>query len=164
VKCCRAPTAIVGLAGLRLSEVRIAAVTSSEVVPLTEPFFTVMVVVPTPALLARPVAALMVATVATPEDQVESGDAVRSWVELSVNVPVAVNCCVKPLAIDGFAGVTAIETRAAGLTASKIEPAVEPEVAVMVKVPVLPFAGLVARPRLPVASLMVAAVRSEDVQ
>ena len=93
-----------------------------------------------------------------------SDDDVRSWVELSVNVPVAVNCCVKPLAIDGFAGVTAIETRAAGLTVSETQPEMEPEVAVMVKVPVLPLAGLVARPWLPAASLMVAALRSDDVQ
>ena len=38
VNCCRAPTAIAGLAGLILIEVRGAEVTSSEVVPLTEPF------------------------------------------------------------------------------------------------------------------------------
>jgi hypothetical protein len=31
-------------------------------------------------------------------------------VELSLNVPVAVNCWVLPFAIDGFAGVTAIDT------------------------------------------------------
>ena len=32
-------------------------------------------------------------------------------VELSLYVPVAVNCSVAPLAIDGLAGVTAIEAR-----------------------------------------------------
>ena len=31
-------------------------------------------------------------------------------------VPVAVNCCVVPFGIDGFAGVTAIDTRVAGPT------------------------------------------------
>ena len=34
---------------------------------------------------------------------------VRSCVELSEKVPVAVNCCVFPLAMLGLAGVTAIE-------------------------------------------------------
>jgi hypothetical protein len=160
---CVAPTAIVGLAGLILIEVRVAGVTCSEVEPLMEPFFAAIVVAPTPALLARPVA-LIVAIMAAEEDQVVRGEEVRSWVELSVKVPVAVNCCVSPLAIDGWAGVTVIETKAAGVTVSGTEPEVEPKVAVMVTLPVLPFAGLVASPWLPAASLMVTTVRSEEVQ
>src|SRR5258708_34925434 len=38
---------------------------------------------------------------------------VSTGVELSMNVPVAVNCCVAPLVIEGFAGVTAIDTSVA---------------------------------------------------
>src|SRR6202012_1386763 len=52
-----------------------------------------------------------------PEDQVT--EVVRFCVLLSLNVPVAVNCCVAPFAIDGDAGVTAIDrsvAAAAGLT------------------------------------------------
>jgi hypothetical protein len=37
---------------------------------------------------------------------------------LSVYVPVAVNCLVCPFAIDGFAGVTAIDTSVAAVTVS----------------------------------------------
>ena len=33
-------------------------------------------------------------------------------------MPVAVNACVRPLAIEGLAGVTAIETRVASVTVS----------------------------------------------
>ncbi len=61
----------------------------------------------------------------------------------SLKVPVAVNCCVVPRAIAGLAGVTAIDTRAAAVTVSVVEPETEPEVAVMV---VDPAATLVARP------------------
>ena len=61
----------------------------------------------------------------------------------SVKVPVAVNCCVTPSAIVGTAGVTAIETNAAGVTVSVVEPVIEPEVAVA---EVLPIATLDALP------------------
>ena len=43
---------------------------------------------------------------------------VRIWVELSVYVPVAVNCSVSPLATLGLAGVTAIDTSCRGVTVS----------------------------------------------
>ena len=58
-------------------------------------------------------------------------------------VPVAVNCCVRPLAMDGAAGVTAIETSVALVTVSDAVPLMEPDVAVMVEVPA---ATAVARP------------------
>jgi hypothetical protein len=37
-------------------------------------------------------------------------------------VPVAVNCCVVPLAIDGFAGATEIDTRVAVPTVNVVLP------------------------------------------
>jgi len=43
-------------------------------------------------------------------------------------VPVAVKACVLPLAMEGLAGVTAIETRAV-VTVNPVEPVIEPEVA-----------------------------------
>ena len=61
---------------------------------------------------------------------------VRSWVELSEKVPVAVNCSVSPLGTLGLAGVTAIDCRAAALTVSTVEPVMPPSVALMVDVPV----------------------------
>jgi len=163
VNCCVPPAATVGVAGLMLIDVTVACVTSSDAVPLTEPFFAVMVVVPTAALLTRPVE-LIVATVALEEDQVVRGEDERSWLELSVNVPVAVYCCSRPRAMDGVAGVTAIEAKAAGLTVSKVEAEVEPTVAVIAVLPVFPVAGLVVKPWLPAASLTVTRLKSEEVQ
>jgi hypothetical protein len=163
VNCCVAPDATVGAAGVTLMEVRVFWVTANEVVPLTDPFLALMMVLPIPALLARPLA-LIVATVAVEEDQVVSGEEVKTCVELSVYVPVAMNCCCRPRAIEGFAGVTAIETSAAAPTVRRVEPDMEPRVAPIVVVPVLPVGELVAKPWLPALTLMVAMVRSEEVQ
>src|ERR1700722_1149358 len=91
-----------------------------------------MVEVPTPAPVARPVV-LIVAVVVVPEDQVTLD--VRFCVVPSPNVPVAVNCCVAPLAIDGFAGVTAIDCNVAAVPVSKVEPLMDDAVAVIVEVP-----------------------------
>jgi hypothetical protein len=74
----------------------------------------------------------------------------------SLNVPVAVNCCVAPLVIDGFAGVTAIDCNVAAVTVNTVEPFIAPEVALIVEVPT---PAPVARP----AGVMVAvAVVPED--
>jgi len=52
-------------------------------------------------------------------------------VELSEKVPVAVNCCVVPLAIEGLAGVTAIDTSVADVTVKIVEPMTPPETALV---------------------------------
>ena len=54
---------------------------------------------------------------------------VKFCVELSEKVPVAVNCTFEPFAIEGFAGVTAIDTSVAELTVSKVDPLTLPKVA-----------------------------------
>ncbi len=126
--------------------------------PLIEPEVAVMVVVPVALLVARPVVgaeSLMVATLSA--EEVQCAEAVRSCVVPSLRVPVAVNCCVVPNAIDGLAGETEIETRLAKLTVSVVEPATVPEVAVTSAVPV---ARLVASP----VALTVATPVFEDVQ
>lgn len=75
-----------------------------------------------------------------------------SCVLVSLKVPVAVNCFVVPMAMLGLAGITAIETRAALVTVSEVEPLTAPDVAVMVAVP---GPVLVARPEaLTEATLM----------
>jgi hypothetical protein len=76
---------------------------------------------------------------------------VRFCVVPSLKVPVAVNCCVAPLAIDGFAGVTAIDCSVAAVTVRTVEPLIPPDVALIVEVPT---PAPVARP----AALMVAVV------
>ena len=47
------------------------------------------------------------------------------------------NCWFVPDAIDGFAGVTAIDTRAAAVTVSVVDPLTVPELAPTVVVPTL---------------------------
>ena len=81
---------------------------------MDEPLFTAV---------AKP-PAVMVATLVVSELQVT--EPVRFWVLLSVKVPVAVNCCVSPLAIVGFAGVTAIESRVTALTVRFVVPMMAP--------------------------------------
>ena len=153
VNCCVAPLAIDGLAGVTVIDCNVAAVTDSKVEPLIDDDVAVIVEVPTPAPVARP-AALIVAVVVVPDDHVTV--LVRFCVVPSLNVPVAVNCCVAPLAIDGFAGVTAIDCSVAAVTVSKVEPLIAPDVALIVEVPT---PAPVARP----AALMVAvAVVPED--
>jgi len=71
-------------------------------------------------------------------------------------VPVAVNCCVSPLATLELAGVTAIETSAAAFTVSVVLPMMAPEVAEIV---VVPTARLVARP---VAAMVAVAGVDDD--
>jgi len=61
-----------------------------------------------------------------------------------------VNCCVTPLAIVGFAGFTAIETRVAPVTVSTVEPTTDPEVALIVLVPA---ATAVASPPAPIVAV-----------
>ena len=86
-----------------------------------------MLLLPVPAPLAKPVL-LMVATEVFEEPQVT--EFVRFCVLPSLYVPVAANCCVPPLAIDGFVGVTAIDDNtAAAVMVSVVEPVIEPEAA-----------------------------------
>src|SRR6267378_2697989 len=106
--CCGFPSAIDGLAGDAGTDI-IAAVTVKVVKPVTLPRVALIVEVPICSAEASPVA-LIVATVVVPEPHTTLF--VRSCVELSLNVPVAVNCCVFPAATDGFVGVTAIDTSA----------------------------------------------------
>ena len=67
--------------------------TVSVVEPLMLPEAALIVVVPVATLVASPPAAIVVAAVF---DEVQVAEAVRSCVLLSLNVPVAVNCCVLP--------------------------------------------------------------------
>ena len=70
---------------------------------------------------------LIVATVE--EEEFHVAVLVRFWVVPSLNVPVAVNCSVFPMAIEGCVGVTAMDASVAGATVSVALPETEPEVA-----------------------------------
>lgn len=156
--CWVVPCTIVALAGVTTSETRVAAVTVRVVDPLTPLEAAVIVVVPIALLVASPVV-LMVATVVCEELQVT--EVVRSCVLPSVKVPVAVNCCLVPSAMEGLAGVTVSDTRAADVTLSDVDRLTEPEVAVIVVVPTL---ALVARPWLPAVLLMTATAVFAELQ
>jgi len=96
VYCFVVPTAMVELAGITAIETRVAPVTVSDEVPLTEPDAAVMVVVPAAAPVASPVASTL-ATEGELEDQVKEGN---SCVLPSSKLPTALNCCVVPCAMD----------------------------------------------------------------
>ena len=49
---------------------------------------------------------------------------------------MAVNCCVLPRGIEGIAGVTAIDTRFAGVTEISANPVIAPEAAVTLTLPI----------------------------
>jgi hypothetical protein len=96
-----------GFAGVTAIDTR-GAVTVRVVVPCTAPEPAVIVVLPMATPLASP-PALIVATPGTEELHVAV--LVRFSVLPSLYVPVAVNCCVATAGMEGFVGVTAIDTR-----------------------------------------------------
>jgi hypothetical protein len=100
------------------------------------------VVCPGATPVARP-ELLMVATVVF--DELHVAVVVRFCVVPSLYVPVAVNGSSTPTAIVGLAGATAIETSAALLTVSVVDPLTDPSVTVIV---VSPYPVLVANPVL----------------
>jgi hypothetical protein len=132
VNCCVVPIAIFAVGGLIAIDTSAAAVTVSTVDPLTVPDVALTVAVPVPTLCPSP-ALLIVAVVGVSEDHVAV--LVRSCVLPSVNVPVAVNCCVVPNAIDGVAGVTANDISVAAVTVSVVDPLTPPTLAVMFALP-----------------------------
>lgn len=144
VNCCVVPSEIDGLAGVTAIETNAAAVTVNVVLPAIEPEVAVILAEPVPTALANPcelAALLTVATVVVSE--LHCTVFVMFCMVPLVNVPVAVNCCVVPKGMLGIAGVAAIETKAADVTFSVVEPVTDPDIAVAV---VLPTATLVASP------------------
>ena len=76
-------------------------------------------------------------------DDAQAAVLLRFCVDPSVYVPVAMNCSFKPFGIDGFAGVTAIDTSVAGPTVISVLADTAPEVALICE---LPCPAPVARP------------------
>ena len=83
--------------------------------------------------------------------EIQATELVMFKVPPPLYIPVAVNCCVAPLAIEAFAGVTAIDTSVA-VTERFVEPLIEPEVAEIV---VLPVPTPVASPPLVIVATAV---------
>jgi len=126
VNCCVFPATMEGDAGVTAIEVSVtpAGVTVKESFGLTIlPCVAVICVVPAATPEASPVAAPIVANAVFDDFHVTL--VVMLLVELSLYVPVAVNCCVAPAAMEGVAGVTAIDCNvAAELTVSVAAPLV----------------------------------------
>src|SRR5712691_4075558 len=112
VNCRLLPTATIAGFGVTAIDTSAGGFTVSSVEPVTLPLVAEIVDVPVPTVEAKPVA-LIVATVAVPDAH---SALLSTCVELSLNVPVAVNCCLFPNGIDGVTGVTAIDTSGAGVT------------------------------------------------
>ena len=74
---------------------------------------------------------------------------------------MAENCWVVPLAMEGVAGLTAMDTRVAAVTVNIVDPETLPRVALMVVVPALTPE---ARPSLLAAFEMLATAGAEEVQ
>ena len=95
-----------------------------------------IVVTPIPVVVAKPPTLGAFAIMATlAADELQWVLSVMSWVEASLNVPVAVNCCVLPAETDGFAGEIAIETSVPVPTTSVPVPVMPPLEAEIVTVP-----------------------------
>ena len=109
------------VAGVTAIEATTGAVTVTVMCPTLEPLaallVAVMSTVPTATPVTRPrwpAAFETVAVAGVAEAQVTA--VVMTWVEPSVNVPVAIRFRVAPLATDGVAGVMATETSVAAVT------------------------------------------------
>jgi hypothetical protein len=97
------------------------------------PETALIVLVPAATPVANP-PAVIVATPAVTE--LQAAVPVKFSVELSENVPVAVNCSFVPFAIEGFAGVTAIDTSVGAVTVRFVDPSTAPEAACIWLAPV----------------------------
>lgn len=137
--CLVVPVDIAAFAGVTASDTRLAPVTVSDAVPVTDPDATVMVDVPVPRLLANPLA-LIDATALEPENHITD---VNCCVLPSSKFPMAVNCWLVPSATEAVAGLTVMEVRCAPTTVNSVLSLSVPTVAVIV---VEPAATVVAMP------------------
>src|SRR3984957_3785946 len=106
-----------------------------------------------PAAVTEP-PAVTVATLVVCEVHVTKP--VKFCVELSENVPVAVNCSELPFAIERLGAVTAIDTRVAGVTVSVADPLMAPDTALIFLFP--RPAAVTEPPAVTVATLVVCEV------
>ena len=126
MNCSEVPFAIERLGAVTAIDTNVAGVTIRFVDPLIAPETALILLVPVPAAVTKP-PAVIVATEVVCEAHVT--ELVRFCVELSENVPVAVNCSEVPFAIERFAAVTAIDTNVADVTVKFAEPLIVPEAA-----------------------------------
>ena len=134
---------MIGLAGVTEMEDRVAEFTVRVVLPEILPEAAVRVAVPIERAVARPLLLSTVATDALSELQVTC--VVISKIVVSKYVPWAVNGWVASTGMPGLAGVKEIKDRVSAFTVRVVVPAILPEAAAMVTVPI---ERAVARPLL----------------
>jgi hypothetical protein len=102
------PFGMLFVAGVTAIDTRVCAVTVRLVVAVAFPKAALIVVAPTPTVVATPALLAMFEIVATAELELDQVTAlVRSCVDLSLNVPVAANATARPFGIAGATGVIA---------------------------------------------------------
>jgi hypothetical protein len=161
VNCWVDPAATLAFVGVRAMETIVPAETVTLAEFETPP--TLAVTLTGPATNAdsspdEPTALLMDATV--PFDVVQVATVVRSWVVLSLYVPIATTWSVRPAAIVAAVGVTAIDVRTAGVTVSPTVPVTPAIVAEIVEVP---WETPDASPSCPSELLTVATLGADEV-
>jgi hypothetical protein len=135
VNCWFVPLAMLGLAGVTVTDTSVAEFTVRPVEPDTPPDVAVIIAEPAATDVDSPLEPAVLLMVATPVEQLQVTVLVRSCVVLSEKVPVAVNCWFVPLTMLGLAGVIAMDTRVALLTCRRPHPQNFPQVALIVAVP-----------------------------
>lgn len=118
--------------GVTAIEARVAGKTVRAAEPEMEPEVAVIVADPVTTGVASPVGPIVAIEVA---DDFQLTEFVRSCVVPSVKVPIAWSCCVVPRGTDAVGGVTAIETKAAGVTDRLVAPVIDTAEALIVVVP-----------------------------
>jgi hypothetical protein len=121
VSCCVPPGIIDWFEGVTESDARIAGPTVRIAEAFIEPEVALMDVAPTPVPVAAPPPVIVAIPVL---EEVQLTEFVKSFVLPSVKDPVAVNCCILPLAIEGLLGVITKDTRLAGPTVRLADPVV----------------------------------------
>lgn len=123
------PRTMLGFFGVIARDTSVAGVTVSDVDPETLPKAALIVVAPAASDVARPLEPAVLLMVAMDVvDELQVTEVVRSWVVLSENVPVAINCLFVPDAMLGSSGVTARDTSVAAVTLSLNHPETFPQV------------------------------------
>ena len=159
--CRLAPTPSEGEVGLMLTETSCSC-TVRVVEAVSGPTLAEISAVPLPALVASPCdpeVLLIVATVA--EEEAQFAVVVMFGVDPSVYSPMAVNCSVPPVEMDGLWGLISMAARSAAVTGRLPDPATPPRVALMT---VAPLPVLVAIPLLPGVLLTVATAATDELQ
>lgn len=121
VSCSETPTGNEDVLGDTVIDTRTAELTVTEADPLVFPTAAATVLVPIALAVVIPVT--FTAATEGPEE-VHNAACVRSCVDWSVKVPVAVNCSDTPTGNDDELGFTAIDTSVAGPTVTVSVPVI----------------------------------------